>query len=89
MSAQARRTWGCWGASDTIDVSHEFGHMLGALDEYFTVNGVAWGPGRQATGAIMNNPANPPVARHYDTVRQAAGTLRGATYATVAQGTSC
>ena len=80
---------GLWGASDTIDVSHEFGHMLGALDEYFTVNGVAWGPGRQATGAIMNNPANPPVARHYDTVRQAAGTLRGATYATVAQGTSC
>ena len=37
--------------------------MLGALDEYFTVNGVDWGPGRQATGAIMNNPANPPVAR--------------------------
>jgi hypothetical protein len=80
---------GLWGASDTVDVSHEFGHMLGALDEYFTVNGVAWGVGRQATGAIMNNPANPPAARHYETVRQAAGNLRGATYATVAQGTSC
>jgi hypothetical protein len=80
---------GLWGATDTVDVSHEFGHMLGALDEYFTVNGVAWGPGRQATGAIMNNPANPPVARHYETVRQAAGALRGETYSTVAQGTSC
>ena len=80
---------GNWGASDTVDVSHEFGHMLGALDEYFTVNGVNWGPGRQASGAIMNNPANQPVARHYDCVRQAAGTLRGAVYATVAQTSSC
>lgn len=80
---------GNWGAGDTIDVSHEFGHMLGALDEYFTVNGVNWGPGRQATGAIMNNPANPPVARHYDTVRQAAGALRGVTYSTVPRSSSC
>lgn len=74
---------GNWGATDTVDVSHEFGHMLGALDEYFTVNGVAWGAGRQPTGAIMNNPANPPVARHYDVIRQAAGTLTGRTHTTV------
>jgi hypothetical protein len=80
---------GNWGASDTIDVSHEFGHMLGALDEYFTVNGVNWGPGRQATGAIMNNPANPPVARNYDTIRQAAGALRGATYTTIPRTSRC
>ena len=80
---------GNWGATDTVDISHEFGHMLGALDEYFTVNGVPWGAGRQPTGAIMNNPANPPVARHYDTLRQAAGTLRATTYSTVAQGSSC
>jgi len=80
---------GNWGASDTIDVSHEFGHMLGALDEYFTVNGVNWGPGRQATGAIMNNPANPPVARNYDTIRQAAGALRGAIYSTIPRTSSC
>jgi hypothetical protein len=80
---------GNWGASDTIDVSHEFGHMLGALDEYFTVNSVAFGAGRQATGAIMNNPANPPVARHYETVRQAANGLRGTTYSTVPQPSSC
>lgn len=65
---------GNWGAGDTVDVSHEVGHMLGALDEYFTVNGVDYGPGRQADGAIMNNPANPPAARHYDLILQ---TVRG------------
>ena len=37
----------------------------------------------------MNNPANPPVARHYETVRQAAGTLRSTTYSTGMLGTSC
>jgi hypothetical protein len=37
----------------------------------------------------MNNPANPPVARHYDTIRQAAGALRGATYSTIALTSSC
>ena len=63
--------------------------MLGALDEYFTVNGVNWGPGRQAAGAIMNNPANPPVARNYDTIRQAAGALRGATYTTIPRTSRC
>jgi hypothetical protein len=66
-----------WGAADTVDISHEFGHMLGALDEYFTVNGTNFGVGRQATGAIMNNPANPPAARHYDLVRGAASALLG------------
>ena len=65
---------GNWGASDTVDVSHEAGHMLGALDEYFTVNGVDYGPGRQSDGAIMNNPANPPAARHFDLILQ---TVRG------------
>jgi hypothetical protein len=85
----ATTNMGNWGANDTVDVSHEFGHMLGALDEYFTVNGVDWGPGRQATGAIMNNPANPPVARHYECIRQAANALSGKTHTTVAQATSC
>jgi hypothetical protein len=79
---------GNWGANDTVDVSHD-GHMLGALDEYFTVNGTNWGPGRQATGAIMNNPANPPVARHYETVRAAAAVLLSSSLQTIAQGTRC
>lgn len=65
---------GNWGASDTVDVSHEAGHMLGALDEYFTVNGVDYGAGRQADGAIMNNPANPPAGRHYELILH---TVRG------------
>ncbi|HVL92731.1 MAG TPA: hypothetical protein VM264_05240 [Acidimicrobiales bacterium] len=68
---------GNWGATDTVDVSHEAGHMLGALDEYFTVNGVDYGLGRQADGAIMNNPANPPAARHYDLILQAVRGLTG------------
>ena len=78
-----------WGASDTINISHEFGHMLGALDEYFTVNGTNWGPHRQATGAIMNNPANPPAARNYEAVRAAAASLLGGTLQTIASGTAC
>ena len=38
---------GNWGAADRVDVSHEFGHVFGALDEYFTVNGVAWARARR------------------------------------------
>jgi len=80
---------GNWGANDTIDISHEFGHMLGALDEYFTVNGIAWGAGRQPTGDIMNNPANPPAARHYETIRAASASLVGRTLTTIARDTPC
>lgn len=87
--AASTTNMGNWGAADTVDVSHEFGHMLGALDEYFTVNGVAWGVGRQATGAIMNNPANAPAARHYETVRAAAAALTGRALTTTARGASC
>jgi hypothetical protein len=68
---------GMWGASDPSDVDHEFGHMLGAPDEYFTVNGTNWGPGRQPGAPIMNNPANPPVARNYDLIRTRAQALMG------------
>jgi hypothetical protein len=78
-----------WGVGDIVDVSHEFGHMLGALDEYFTVNGTDWGAGRQATGAVMNNPANPPVARHYETVRAAATTVLGRSLNTVGSTVPC
>jgi hypothetical protein len=66
-----------WSATDAVDISHEVGHMLGALDEYFTVNGIDYGPGRQADGNIMNNPANDPAAHHYDLVRATAAQLLG------------
>ena len=71
-----------WSAADTVDVTHEFGHMLGNMDEYFTVNGTDFGPGRQAGGNIMNNPANTPIARHFDLIKEEAQNLIGA-------GTTC
>jgi hypothetical protein len=77
-----------WTANDTVDVTHEFGHMLGAPDEYFTVNGTNYGPGRQATGPVMNNPANNPVARNYDLIRDAVRSLLGTTCHTIAQNES-
>jgi hypothetical protein len=80
---------GLWGAADTVDVRHEFGHMLGALDEYFTVNGTNWGAARQPGGAIMNNPANAPAARHYELVRTRAQALMGATCTTRAVSDPC
>ena len=80
---------GLWGATDTADVDHEFGHMLGAPDEYFTVNGTDWGPGRQAGAPIMNNPANPPVARNYDLIRTQAQALMGSTCTTRGVGDPC
>lgn len=63
---------GNWGRNDTVDISHEFGHMLGALEEYFTVNGVDYGAARQPNGNIMNNPANPPEPHHVELVERAA-----------------
>jgi hypothetical protein len=80
---------GNWGANDTVDVGHEFGHMLGALDEYFTVDGVNWGAGRQPGGSIMNNPANNPATRHYNLVRDTVNTLLGSTCTTRAVGDPC
>jgi hypothetical protein len=58
-----------WSAADTVDVTHEFGHMLGNKEEYFVIDGVSWGPGRQPTGSIMNNPANQPAAHHFELLR--------------------
>lgn len=74
---------GEWGASDSNDVDHEFGHMLGAPDEYFTVNGVDYTYGgtrqpiRDPAGGIMNNPANLPTLANYDVVRTQAQTSMG------------
>jgi hypothetical protein len=78
-----------WGAADTVDVGHEVGHMLGNLEEYFTVNGTPYGAPRQPTGNIMNNPANLPAAHHYDLVRRAVEQLLGTRCGTVTVGTRC
>jgi hypothetical protein len=72
-----------WGVADTQDITHEFGHMLGCPEEYFTTNGVDYSAGgtkqgfRDAGGAIMNNPAADPVARNFDVIREEAAKLRG------------
>lgn len=66
-----------WGVADTTDVTHEYGHMLGNPEEYFTTNGVDYTRGGTRTGfrdpgaGIMNNPAESPAPRHYEMVRTA------------------
>ncbi len=65
-----------WGRDDTIDITHEFGHMLGNVEEYFTTNGTDYTNGgakngfRDGDGGIMNNPARDPLPRNYEIIRQ-------------------
>lgn len=63
-----------WGVTDTVDIGHEFGHMLGNTDEYFTCNGVNYASGsggfRDSSGGIMNNPANNPKLSNYELIRK-------------------
>jgi hypothetical protein len=72
-----------WGVNDTVDVTHEFGHMLGNPEEYFTTNGVDYSEGgtkqpfRDPGGGIMNNPANNPLPRNYDPIRSQVETSLG------------
>jgi len=72
-----------WGMSDTTDVAHEFGHMLGNPEEYFTTNGVDYTMGgtrrgfRDEGGGIMNNPTEDPFTRHYELIRRYAAKLLG------------
>jgi hypothetical protein len=71
-----------WGTADTVDMTHEFGHMLGCPEEYFTTNGVNYATGRargyRDPGAgVMNNPAGAALARNFDVIRQEAAPLRG------------
>jgi hypothetical protein len=81
----ATRDMAVWGVNDTVDITHEFGHMLGNPEEYFTTNGVNWAvtvdgvnyPFRSPNGSVMNNPANDPAPRHYDMIRQEAGKAMG------------
>jgi hypothetical protein len=72
-----------WGTADRVDITHEFGHMLGNVEEYFTTNGCDYTYGgtkrgyRDKGAGIMNNPAENPFARHYDLIRRKAAILLG------------
>ena len=72
-----------WGTADTVDVTHEFGHILGCPEEYFTTNGVDYTYGgrrqgfRDRRGGVMNNPAGPALARNFNVIRSEAARLRG------------
>lgn len=74
-----------WGTEDAVDVPHEVGHMLGNLDEYYTINGKKYtGPGEDARkgvdigeGSIMNDPKNNPLERHYELIRKEAAMAIG------------
>ena len=72
-----------WGTADTVDITHEFGHMLGCPEEYFTTNGVDYTRGgtlqgfRDPRGGVMNNPAGPALARNFGLIRREAASLRG------------
>jgi len=68
-----------WGLVDG-DQAHEAGHMLGNKEEYFTVDGVDYGPGRQPGGNIMNNPDNPPIAAHYWLIQSTIDQMLGINY---------
>jgi hypothetical protein len=76
---------GTWGVNDTVDITHEFGHMLGSPEEYFSTNGTDYTAGgtlpgfRRLGGPVMNNPAGDPLPRNYDVVGQEAGTAMGLT----------
>jgi hypothetical protein len=65
---------GNWGADDSAAIVHEFGHMIGCPDEYYTkkFNGVVTAPDTYdqvpfTTDSVMNNtgPAGRIHARHY------------------------
>lgn len=72
-----------WGEADTTDVTHEFGHILGCPEEYFTTNGVDYSRGGRRAGfrdpgaGVMNNPAGPALARNFNLIRKEAAKLRG------------
>ncbi len=69
---------GSWGRGDAGSLADEFGRMIGARDEYFVVDGTEW-PSPFTSGAgVMNNPAEPPAARHFELVQRAAEDLLGA-----------
>lgn len=74
-----------WGVDDTTDIAHEFGHMLGCPEEYFTTDGTDYTAGgtkagfRDDDGGIMNNPSNDPKLKNFDAIKKAAASAMGLT----------
>lgn len=72
-----------WGTADTVDMTHEFGHILGCPEEYFTTDGVDYTHGGHKQGfrdegaGVMNNPSGPALARNFSVIQDEAATLRG------------
>lgn len=56
---------GHWCECDPVGVTHEFGHMLGNKDEYFTVDGVDYTHGH----GVMHDSTQKVEKRHYEFVR--------------------
>ncbi|HET6991789.1 MAG TPA: DUF4157 domain-containing protein, partial [Bacteroidia bacterium] len=61
-----------WGESDSQDIPHEVGHMLGNKDEYGTVDGTDWGAAHSDlhsdTHTIMFKGSEPPRLRHFNLI---------------------
>ncbi|MDP9076956.1 MAG: DUF4157 domain-containing protein [Bacteroidota bacterium] len=70
-----------WGTGSPADVPHEYGHMLGNPEEYFTTNGIDYTYGgtksgvRDRNAGIMNNPSEGPMPKHYESVRTGFATM--------------
>src|SRR6266404_5430023 len=83
-----------WGVGDTTDVTHEFGHMLGNPEEYFTTDGTDYTAGgtkdgfRDADGGIMNNPSKDPKPNNFDAIKKAAASAMGSTCTVEAAGSA-
>jgi hypothetical protein len=71
-----------WGTADNTDITHEFGHMIGNKEEYFTTDGQNFATGgkvgfRDPGGGVMNNPAERARLRHFNLLKhQVADMLR-------------
>lgn len=73
-----------WGVNDLIDITHEFGHMIGNPEEYFTTDGFDYRFGdwringfRDPGGGNMNNPQHDPASRNYQKIREQASIILG------------
>ncbi|HWH63460.1 MAG TPA: DUF4157 domain-containing protein, partial [Ginsengibacter sp.] len=64
-----------WGNADVTDITHEFGHMIGNKEEYFTTDGHNFATGgkvgfRDPGGGVMNNPAERAQLRHFNLLKE-------------------